>query len=50
VFAAAQDCDPALQYDWNVDKASYIDFLRRYDTNRNVTDLARLLEARPIGE
>jgi transposase len=50
VFASAQDSDPVLQYDWNVDKASYINLLRRYDTNRDVTDLARLLEARPIGE
>jgi Fic family protein len=50
VFAAAQDSDPVFQYDWNVDKVSYINLLRRYDTNRDVTDLAELLEARPIGE
>ena len=50
VFAAAQDSDPVFQYDWNVDKVSYINLLRRYDADRDFTDLARLLEARPIGE
>ena len=50
VFAAAQDSDPVLQYDWNVDKVSYINLLRRYDMSRDVTDLARLLEVRRFGE
>ena len=50
VFAAAQDSDSVLQYDWNVDKVSYINLLRRYDTNRDITDLADLLKARPFGE
>ena len=50
VYVAAQDSDPVLQYDWNVDKVSYINLLRRYDTNRDVTGLARLLKARPFGE
>ncbi len=50
LFVAAQDSDPVLQYDWNVDKRSYINLLRRYDEDRDVTDLATLLEARPMGE
>jgi fido (protein-threonine AMPylation protein) len=50
LFAAAQDSDPVFQYDWNVDKVSYINLLRRYDADRDVTDLTRLLEARPMGE
>ena len=50
VYVAAQDSDPVLQYDWNVDKVSYINLLRRYDTDRDVTGLARLLKARPFGE
>lgn len=50
LFVAAQDSDPVFQYDWNVDKRSYINLLRRYDADRDVTDLARLLEARPMGE
>ncbi len=50
LFAAAQDSDPVFQYDWNVDKAAYISALRRYDADRDFTDLARLLEVRPIGE
>lgn len=50
VYAATQDSDPVLQYDWNVDKVSYIKLLRRYDASRDVTELAELLEARPFGE
>jgi fido (protein-threonine AMPylation protein) len=50
LFVAAQDSDPVFQYDWNVDKRSYINLLRRYDADRDVTDLTRLLEARPMGE
>ncbi|MBX7434909.1 Fic family protein [Mycobacterium sp. Y57] len=50
VFSAAQDSDPVFQYDWNVDKVSYIAALRRYDADRDVTDLANLLKARPLGE
>jgi fido (protein-threonine AMPylation protein) len=50
LFAAAQDSDPVFQYDWNVDKVSYINLLRRYDADRDLTDLTRLLEARPMGE
>jgi fido (protein-threonine AMPylation protein) len=50
LFAAAQDSDPVFQYDWNVDKLSYISALRRYDADRDFTDLARLLEVRSIGE
>jgi Fic family protein len=50
LFAAAQDSDPVFQCDCNIDKVSYIDFLRRYDADRDITDLASLLEARPMGE
>jgi fido (protein-threonine AMPylation protein) len=50
VFAAAQDSDSVMQYDWSVDKATYINLLRRYDTNRDVTGLADFLKARPLGE
>jgi Fic family protein len=50
VFAAAQDSDSVMQYDWSVDKATYINLLRRYDTNRDVTGLADFLKARPFGE
>lgn len=50
VFAAAQDADSVMQYDWGVDKATYIKLLRRYDTNRDVTDLAEFLKSRPFGE
>jgi len=50
VFAAAQDSDSVMQYDWSVDKAIYINLLRRYDTNRDVTGLADFLRSRPFGE
>jgi fido (protein-threonine AMPylation protein) len=50
VFAAAQDSDSVMQYDWSVYKATYINLLRRYDTNRDVTGLADFLKARPLGE
>ncbi|WP_099024087.1 Fic family protein [Mycolicibacterium palauense] len=50
LFAAAQDSDPVLQYDWNVDKARYISLLRRYDIDRDVSQLAEFLEARPFDE
>jgi len=50
VFAAAQDSDSVMQYDWSVDKATYISLLRRYDANRDVTGLAGFLKSRPFGE
>jgi Fic family protein len=50
LFVAAQDSDPVFQYDWNVDKRSYINLLRRYDADRDVTGLAGLLKTRPLGE
>jgi fido (protein-threonine AMPylation protein) len=50
VFAATQDSDAVMQYDWNVDKARYISLLRRYDLDRDVSQLAEFLEARPFGE
>lgn len=50
VFGATQDSGLVLQYDWNVDKASYIAALRRYDMDRDWAELARLIESRPIEE
>ncbi|HXO50433.1 MAG TPA: Fic family protein [Mycobacterium sp.] len=50
VFEAAQASDSVMQYDWGVDKATHIKLLRRYDTNRDVTDLAEFLKSRPFGE
>lgn len=50
VFAATQDSDAVMHYDWNVDKARYISLLRRYDIDRDVSQLAEFLETRPFGE
>lgn len=39
VYTAAQG-PVAFQYDWNVDKARYIELLRRFDLHRNADELA----------
>ena len=39
VFAAVQD-PTEVQYEWDLDKARYIELLRAYDQNRDVADLA----------
>lgn len=47
VHAAAQD-PTEHQYNWDVDKKQYIALLRRYDTTRDVTDLASFVDVEPI--
>lgn len=39
VFAAVQD-PTEVQYEWDLEKARYIELLRAYDRNRDVADLA----------
>jgi fido (protein-threonine AMPylation protein) len=39
VFAAVQD-PTEVQYEWDLEKARYIELLRAYDQNRDVVDLA----------
>ena len=39
VFAAVQD-PTEVQYEWDLEKARYIELLRAYDHNRDVADLA----------
>jgi fido (protein-threonine AMPylation protein) len=39
VFAAVQD-PTEVQYEWDLEKARYIELLRAYDQNRDVADLA----------
>ena len=49
VFIAAQT--PAqFQYDWAIDRTRYIDLLRRFDQNRDVTDLAAFIGVEPIDD
>jgi Fic family protein len=49
VFITAQD--PAeFQYNWDVDKRRYIELLRDFDQNRDVTDLAAFIGIEPIEE
>ncbi|MGM7671609.1 Fic family protein [Microbacterium sp. A93] len=40
VIAAAQDCEAVELYDWQIDKARYVQLLRAYDVHRDPTDLA----------
>jgi fido (protein-threonine AMPylation protein) len=47
VFAAVQD-PTELQYDWELDKARYIELLRAYDGQRDVADLAAFVGVEPI--
>jgi hypothetical protein len=47
VFAAAQD--PAeQQYNWDLDKPSYITLLRAFDQHRDATDLAAFVAVEQI--
>lgn len=47
VFAAAQD-PTELQYDWELEKARYIELLRAYDGHRDVADLAAFIGVEAI--
>lgn len=47
VFLAAQR-PPTHQYDWEVDKSTYIDLLREFDRHRDVTELAEFIGVRAL--
>lgn len=47
VFAAAQN-PTEVHYDWDLDKARYIELLRAYDRHRNPTDLATFVRVERI--
>lgn len=49
VFIAAQH-PPTHQYDWEVDKRTYIDLLREFDRHRDVTELATFIGIRALEE
>ncbi|WP_203736757.1 Fic family protein [Catellatospora chokoriensis] len=48
VFLASQDDETLETYDWNVDKPTYIELLRRYDGNRDPRDLAAFVAVQPL--
>lgn len=48
VFAAAQDDDQWLEYDWDVDKAAYVHMLRRFDATRDSSELAEFVPVIPV--
>lgn len=43
VFAAAQDGEIIELYDWQIDKARYVQLLRAYDVHRDPRDLAAFI-------
>jgi fido (protein-threonine AMPylation protein) len=48
VFAAAQDDDEWLEYDWDIDKRAYVHMLRRYDATRDSSELAANVPVIPV--
>jgi fido (protein-threonine AMPylation protein) len=48
VYAAAQDDDHWLEYDWDIDKHDYVHVLRRYDATRDSTELAAFIRVIPV--
>lgn len=48
-FAAAQDGDHLMEYDWNIDRDEYIRLLRHYDLTRDAQPLTDLISVRPVG-
>ncbi|GAB4058710.1 Fic family protein [Catellatospora paridis] len=48
VFLASQDGETLETYDWNLDKPTYIELLRRYDGNRDPRDLASFVAVQPL--
>lgn len=48
VFAAAQDDDEWLEYDWDIDKHAYVHMLRRYDATRDSSELTAYVPVIPV--
>lgn len=49
-FAATQESDELLEYDWDVDRPEYIRLLRHFDLTRDTRPLAGLVGVRPVGD
>ncbi|GIH05120.1 hypothetical protein Rhe02_31870 [Rhizocola hellebori] len=49
IFLAAQDGDQLQEYDWDMDKPSYISLLRAYDRDRDPTGLAAFIGIKSFG-
>lgn len=50
VFAATQEGEELLEYDWDVDRREYIGLLRYFDLTRDAQPLVDLVEVRPVGD
>ncbi|MFE3447183.1 Fic family protein [Nocardia sp. NPDC059180] len=50
VFIATQDSELPEMYDWEIDKRTYIELLRKYDVHRDPCELAALVGTKPLGE
>jgi fido (protein-threonine AMPylation protein) len=48
LFVAAQEGETIEVYDWDLDKATYIELLRDYDGHRNPSDLAGFIPTKPL--
>lgn len=48
VFAATQDTDALVLYEWDLDKRHYIDLLRDYDRHRDPRDLADFIHTQRL--
>ncbi|WP_249359627.1 hypothetical protein [Nocardia cyriacigeorgica] len=48
--AVQEEVTEDLMYDWEVDKRSYIDLLRRFDGHRDPSELAAFIGTKPLGE
>ncbi len=50
VFLAAQEDEPLLAYNWEIDRGEYIRLLRRYDETRDATALVEYVPVAPFGD
>jgi Fic family protein len=49
LFLAAQEGEQLQEYDWDIDKDTYISLLRAYDQDRDAGRLADFIKAKPFG-
>ncbi|WP_205629091.1 Fic family protein [Jiangella muralis] len=49
-FAATQESDELLEYDWDVDRREYIRLLGHFDLTRDTQPLVDLVGVRPVGD
>lgn len=50
VFLAAQEDEPLLAYNWEIDRIEYIRLLRRYDETHDAIELVEYVPLAPFGD